>query len=165
MTKSLRIPGLINIKSILFLIILLTYNDNLFSQDTIRYIGTVGTFLYETIELHQDSTFSSTWTTDYDLSRTDYGLYEQNNKNIKLKYKLNDLDFRLPTTMTLKDTLININKIYRERNFKIINDKIYLLKANGKIVKRLKIKAFKSKWSWLTFGYQKLNYIKTDSKK
>lgn len=102
-----------------------------FAQDTIRYVGKLDGFLiYESIELYSDSTLK--WTSEYDLSWSEYG-----------KYKLSD------QTLILNFDETAGNKV---KTYTLENDKMYLIDKSGKKVKKIKDKSVKIKGSWIRFG-------------
>jgi len=121
------------IKKLITILIFITFGflSKISAQDTIRYVGKLDDLLiYESIELYSDSTFK--WTSEYDLSWSEYG-----------KYKLSE------QKLTLNFNESGENKI---KTYEIEKDKMYLLDKNGLKVKKLKDKSFKTKWSWLKFG-------------
>ncbi len=65
------------------------------SRDTIRYEGIAGIMFYESIELYPNSYFK--WTSEYDLSWREFGIYEINDEKLILKYydTLNKYDLEL----------------------------------------------------------------------
>lgn len=101
------------------------------AQDTIKYVGKLDGFLiYESIELYSDLTFK--WTSEYDLSWSEFG-----------EYKLSD-----------KTLILNFNETggNKVRTYTIENDKMYLIDKSGKSVKKIKDKSVKLKRCWLSFG-------------
>ena len=105
--------------------------------------------------MYPDSTFELT--REYDLSWTDYGFYEIKNSRLKLKFKL---EFSLPVTMSLKDTLVRIDTVIHERDFLIDSKNLYYLNSNGTKVRWLRNNFFDTNLSWLTLGYHRLRYKK-----
>ena len=149
-----------NRKNIFLITLIVLFSPKIsFSQDTTKYYGVLGSFLYETIELYPDSTFK--WTRNYDLCWSDYGLYETNKSILKLKFKL---ESSFPKTMSLRDTLVRIDTVLFVRNFLIDKSRFYCLDSKGKKVKWLKNDFFDNNWSWLTFGYHRLRYKKMKDK-
>jgi hypothetical protein len=118
----------------LFAILILTtigFLSKTHAQDTIKYIGKLDGFLiYESIELYSDSTFK--WTSEYDLSWSEFG-----------KYKLSD------QILILNFNETDGNKV---KSYMIENDKMYLIDKSGKKVKKIKDKSVKFKGSWIRFG-------------
>lgn len=99
------------------------------AQDTIRYISKLDGFLiYDSIELYSDSTFK--WTSEYDLSWSEYG-----------KYKLSD-----------QILILNFNETggNKVKTYIIETDKMYLTEK-GKKATKIKDKSVKTKWSWIRF--------------
>jgi hypothetical protein len=128
----------------LFAILILTtigFLSKTYAQDTIKYVGKLdGILIYESIELYSDSTFK--WTSEYDLSWSEFGKYNLSEQTLILNFK---------------ETAGNKVKTYM-----IENDKMYLIDNKGNKVKRVKDKSVKLKWSWLKNGRHKFYFIKQD---
>ncbi len=120
-----------------------------FGQDTIVYQGFLhGILLYETIEFYPNKTFK--WTSEYDLSWDEYGVYEIDNNNLQLKYYLL---FQRPTTMSLKDTIIQIDNPIKSENFKMKKESLFRLNKSGRKIYRIKDKSIRTCCSWI-FGHK-----------
>jgi hypothetical protein len=97
---------------------------DMLAQDTIRYIGKLdGLLLYESIELYPDSSFK--WTSEYDLSWSEYG-----------KYTLCDNKLIL---------IFNESDKTKIRSYSIENDKMYLIDDNNQIINKIEDKSVRIK--------------------
>lgn len=126
---------------------MICYCGKAFGQDTIRIKGHLReTFLLESFELYPDKTFK--WTNEYDLSWNEYGKY---------KIEKNELTFDFyiwmwePTSMSIKDSIVEVPKKLNTRIFEIDGKRIYPLAENGKRIIKMKDPYYRRKWSWL-FG-------------
>lgn len=121
------------IKKVVFtslLLSLLAYSA--FAQDTLRWVSMLDdVLLYESIELYPNATFK--WTSEYDLSFSETGTYEQKGKLLTL-------------TFSHSKTKISVKK------FLIEGEEMYLLNEKGKKVRLIKDSSVKTPWSWLRFG-------------
>ncbi len=129
----------------------LSRNNPYFSlrHDTIVYRGFLnGIILYETIELYPNKTFK--WTSEYDLSWDEYGVYEMDHNNLQLKYYL--LHHR-PITMTLKDTIVQLDNPIKSENFKMKKERLFRLNKLGRKIHRIKDKSIRTCCSWI-FGHK-----------
>ncbi len=131
------------IKKLITILIFITIGFSIksFGQDTIRYVGKLDDLLiYESIELYSDSTFK--WTSEYDLSWSEFG-----------EYKLSD-----------QILILNFNETWgnKVKTYVIENDKMYMLDNKGNKIERIKDKSVKLKWSWLRNGHHKFYFIKQD---
>jgi hypothetical protein len=133
---------------ILILIFIINFSSGLFGQDTIIYRGFVGRILYESIELYPDKTFK--WTSEYDLSWSEYGLYEIDNNNLQLKYYIS---FNRPTTMSMNDSIMQIEKPVKIENFKLDKELLYKLNKSGREIHRVKDKSISTCLSSI-FGHK-----------
>ena len=114
------------------------------SQDTIRYEGIVSVMLYESIELYSDNSFK--WTSEYDLSWSEYGIYKIKQDTLILQYYgFDNIDI---------DTSESINESPSKTEYFLIGDnQIYRLNKRGRKIKRRRDKSFKYKMSCL-FGHK-----------
>ncbi len=131
------------IKKLITILIFITIGFSIksYAQDTIRYVGKLDDLLiYESIELYSDSTFK--WTSEYDLSWSEFG-----------EYKLSD-----------QILILNFNETWgnKVKTYEIENDKMYMLDNKGNKIERIKDKSVKLKWSWLRNGHHKFYFIKQD---
>jgi len=114
-------------------------------QDTIRYEGTLGIMLFESIELYPNNYFK--WTSEYDLSWSEFGLYENNGKDLILKF-YDNLD---ESNKILSE---NENSTHTKTEILMIDgNQLFRLNKKGKKIKRIRDKSFKYKLSWL-FGHK-----------
>jgi hypothetical protein len=121
-------------------LILTTITNNVFAQDTVRYNGILkGFLLYESIELYTDGTFK--WTSEYDLSWSEYGLYKVTNETLLLNY--------YPGINKISKEISVSEKPIKVEEFEIYQNKLYLLDQNGHRIKKRKDKSIKTKWSWI----------------
>jgi len=111
--------------------------------DTISYTGTLGPMLYETIELYPDKSFK--WTSEYDLSWSEYGTYTIEEDELKLEYYTKSPNTNPRTSNTQIPDKIEI--------FEIEGNLIYRLNRKGKKIKRIKDRSFKIGLSWI-FGHK-----------
>jgi len=118
------------------------------AQDTITYIGKLDVMLYESIELYPDSTFK--WTSEYDLSWSEYGFYSINDGILKLDFYINFSD---------KSSELEPDKI---KKYQLVNDKMYLLDSKGKVIKKIQDKSFRTKRSWFRNGQHKYTFYKVN---
>ena len=123
-------------------------SNKLFGQDTIIYRGFADRILYESIELYTDKTFK--WTSEYDLSLSEYGLYEIDNNSLQLKYFIK---FNYPKTMSLKDSIILIENPIKIENFKLDKEHLYRLNKSGREIHRISDNSIRTCWS-LIFGHK-----------
>jgi len=120
-----------------------------FGQDTVVYRGFLnGNLLYESIELYPDSTFK--WTSEYDLNWNEYGLYNIDKNNLKLIFFL---ESGHPKTMSLRDSILQIEMPTKIENFIIDKEKLYRQTNSGQKIMRIKDKSIKTPWSW-AFGHK-----------
>ena len=125
-------------------------------QDTVSYRGILGgRLLYETIKLYPDKTFK--WTSEYDLSWSEYGLYKFESENLTLDYYLSS---EQPKTMTLIDTVKLFEKPIKTEKFIVGNDQLYRLNDRGEKIKRKKDKSIRPPWSWTSNYRHKYELIK-----
>lgn len=125
-------------------------------QDTLSYRGILGgKLLYETIKLYPDGTFK--WTSEYDLSWSEYGLYKFESENLTLDYYLSS---EQPKTMTLVDTVKLIEKPIKTENFIVGDNQLYRLNDRGEIIKWKKDKSIRLPWSWASIFRHKYELIK-----
>jgi hypothetical protein len=118
----------------------------LIGQDTTIYIGLLGNkILYETIELYPDSTFK--WTSEYDLTWSEYGIYEIDSNKLELKYFL---EFDYPKSMSLKDSIQLIKDPRKTITYSYENGSLFRFNETGKRVRRIQDKSVKTSWSWIT---------------
>ncbi len=117
-------------------------------QDITTYQGFVSGMLYETIELYPDKTFK--WTSEYDLSWDEYGLYEFKSDTLKLKFYLL---FDCPKTMSLNDPILTMNETKKTEIFKIEEDKLFRLNKSGRKIHRVKDTSFRKDLSCI-FGHK-----------
>lgn len=135
-------------RHILILIVLISCSNRLFGQDTIVYRGFVSKILYESIQLYPDKTFK--WTSEYDLSWSEYGIYEIEKNNLRLKYFLL---FKDPVTISIKDSIKYIPNPVKVENFKMVNEYLYKLDCSGKEIHRMREKSIRTFGSWI-FGHK-----------
>jgi len=125
-------------------------------QDALSYRGILGgRLLYETIKLYPDGTFK--WTSEYDLSWSEYGLYKFESENLTLDYYLSS---EQPKTMTLIDTVKFFVKPIKSEKFIVDNDHLYRLNDRGEKIKRKKDKSIRLSWSWASNYRHKYELIK-----
>lgn len=125
-------------------------------QDTLSYQGILGgKILYETIKLYPDGTFK--WTSEYDLSWSEYGLYKLEAENLTLDYYLSS---EQPTKMSLVDTIRHIERPIKTEKFIVGNDRLYRINNRGEKIKRIKDKSIRLPWSWATNFRHKYEWIK-----
>lgn len=125
-------------------------------QDTLSYQGILGgKILYETIKLYPDGTFK--WTSEYDLSWSEYGLYKLEAENLTLDYYLSS---EQPTRMSLVDTIRYVERPIKTEKFIIGNDRLYRINHRGEKIKRIKDKSIRLPWSWVTNFRHKYEWIK-----
>ena len=138
----MKLQELILIIGLCFSICCVSAQEN---QDTIRYQGIASIMLYESIELYPNNIFK--WTSEYDLSWSEYGIYEIKDKKLILKYysKLNELNKTLLSEITESPD--------KAEFFLIGGNQIYRVNKRGKKIKRIRDKSFKYKMSWL-FGHK-----------
>lgn len=118
------------------------------SQDTIRYIGFLDKLIYESIDLYPDNTFK--WTSEYDLSWSEFGYYKINKDTLQLDFYGNLI-------------IRQENKIPQKTNrYLIETKKLYLLNDNNRPIKRKKDKSIKTNWSWLYCGRYDYYFLKQD---
>ena len=138
------------------LISLIGFTFSLLGQDTLSYRGILGgRLLYETIKLYPDGTFR--WTSEYDLSWSEYGLYKFKPDNLTLDHYLSS---EQPKTMTLIDTIKFFEKPINSEKFIVHNDQLYRLNDRGKKIKRKKDKSIRLPWSWASNYKHKYELIK-----
>lgn len=126
-------------------IVIFLIGTNSFAQDTIVYKGILrGDFLLETIKLYPDSTFK--WTNEYDLTWSEYGKYKIAENKLVLKHFIFS---EYPETMSLKDSISQIEKPSKTRIFKIENNRIYPITEKGKRITKIKDPYYRRKWGWL----------------
>jgi hypothetical protein len=135
-------------KLVIIFVFLIHSSNLLFGQDTITYKGTIKGILIETIELYSDNTFK--WTSEYDLSWSEYGLYKTVSNTLQLKYYLK---FNRPQTMSLKDSIMRIGKPFKIENLKIGENALVRLNEKNKEIHRIREKSIRNFWSWL-FGHK-----------
>jgi hypothetical protein len=137
------------IKVIVILVFIIRCSDSLFGQDTIFYRGYIpGKLLIETLELYPNKTFK--WTSEYDLSYSQYGVYNLANDNLELKYYL---AFNPPKVMSLNDTIELIDNPIKIENFKVEKDNLFRLTNSGREIHRIKDSSLRSHCS-LIFGHK-----------
>lgn len=114
------------------------------SQDTIRYEGIVSVMLYESIELYSDNSFK--WTSEYDLTWSEYGIYKIEEDTLILQYYgFDNIDI---------DTSESISESPNKTEYFLIGDnQIYRLNKRGRKIKRRRDSSFKYKMSGL-FGHK-----------
>lgn len=118
-------------------------------QDTTIYRGIIADrLLYETIKLYPNGTFK--WTSEYDLSWTEFGLYNYDNGYLTLDYYL---EWNQPETMSLMDTIRYIDKPLKTEIFVVEENGLYRLDKNGEKIIRRQDKSIKLPWSWIS-GYR-----------
>ncbi|KXX66494.1 hypothetical protein AVL50_31705 [Flammeovirga sp. SJP92] len=126
-------------KRCLSFFILLIHSTHTYSQDTVKYIGTINNLIiYESIELYSDSTFK--WTSEYDLSWSEYGQYQIINDSLILSYDV-------------------VSQPQKVEIYEIENEFLYRLDEKNRRIIRKKDKSIRSKWSWLN-GFKHKYVIK-----
>ncbi|MFK7807265.1 MAG: hypothetical protein AB8F74_05615 [Saprospiraceae bacterium] len=115
------------------------------SQDTIRYEGLAGIMFYESIELYPNSYFK--WTLEYDLTWSEFGIYEIKDEKLILKY----YDVLNESNKTLLSGKIEFPD--KTEFFKVKENQIYRLNKWGRKIKRIRDRSFSYKMSWL-FGHK-----------
>jgi hypothetical protein len=125
-------------------------------QDTVRYYGIVNNdLLYEKIELYPGGTFK--WSSEYDLSWDEHGIYEFKNNLLELNFYL-VMDY--PKTMTLKDSIRHINSPKKTEILIAENDLLYRQSESGQKVTRIVDKSIKTHWSWINGHRHKYKIVK-----
>lgn len=98
----------------------------------------------ESFTLYPDNTFK--WTSEFDLSWDEYGLYKI--ENIKLTLDYYTL-FDYSSTMNFKDSISTFREAEKSIILEMEEDKLYYVGENGKRLP-IKLKApCKRKWGWL----------------
>jgi len=86
-----------------------------FGQDTVLYNGIIpGNLLSNQLNYTQTILFK--WTSEFDLSWDEYGLYKIDKNQIELSYYV---VWNRPKTMSLKDTISQIQDPYKIERFTI----------------------------------------------
>ena len=135
-----------------FLIILSVFGfQKLSAQDTTRYLGIIAEeIVYESFELYPNSKFK--WTSEFDLSWSEYGFYEIENDTLTLCFH-NSISIEEITSNSAKCSKIMV--FIKEAN------SLIQISPSGKRISRIKDKSIRTKWSWL-FGHEhKYEIIKT----
>lgn len=121
----------------IFIPLLLIWITKVKAQDTIKYVEIIGdALLYESFELYPDSTFK--WTSEYDLTFSEYGKYKINDKILELNYYTGSKNIHSKPT--------------RIERYIIEHDKLVILK-NSKKIKRRKDPSLRKGLGWL-FGHK-----------
>jgi len=133
----------------------------LYSQDTIRYeklqsIGKIN-ILITSIELYDDSSF--TWTSEHDLSWSEYGIYTFNKDTLILHFYYSFFDNINKDSIDWDETKKTI-EIKEVRKYLINKNKMHRIKTNGRLERWTNGRTmFNDKWRFLTFGYRKTWYV------
>ncbi len=109
---------------------------NLYSQDTIRYekLQSVGkmNFVMSSIELYEDSSF--TWTSEHDLSWSEYGIYKINMDTLILNFYYSDFDNISKDSINWMQTK-KVKEIDETRKYLRKKNKMYKIRKNGRLEK------------------------------